>query len=50
MELFDNDINLEVIQKLLGHKFISTTQVYAEVRDERVNAAQQAITGGLISL
>lgn len=50
MELFDNDINLEVIQKLLGHKFISTTQVYAEVRDERVNAAQQTITGGLISL
>lgn len=50
MELYDNDVDLEIIQKLLGHKNISTTQVYAEVRDERVMAAQQKIVGGLIGI
>lgn len=50
MELYDNDTLLEVIQKFLGHKFISTTQVYAEVRDERVNKAQAANTKGLVTL
>lgn len=50
MELYDNDVDLEVIQKLLGHKFISTTQIYAEVRDERVTSAQQNIVGGVVSL
>lgn len=50
MEIYDNNIDLEVIQKLLGHKNISTTQVYAEVRDERVANVQKNITGGLISL
>lgn len=50
MELYDNDIELEVIQKFLGHKNISTTQVYAEVRDARVASAQQAVTGGLVTI
>lgn len=48
MELYDNNVDLEVIQKLLGHKNISTTQVYAEVRDERVAKVQQTITEGLV--
>lgn len=50
MELYDNNISLEVIQKLLGHKYIATTQVYAEVRDERVAQAQQQIIGGLSTI
>lgn len=50
MEIYDNDVDLEVIQKLLGHKNLSTTQVYAEVRDERVANAQRNIIGGLVTL
>ena len=50
MELYDADIDLEVIQKFLGHKNISTTQIYAEVRDERVMQAQQKVTRGLVTI
>lgn len=50
MELYDADVELEVIQKFLGHKNISTTQIYAEVRDERVMQAQQKVTGGLVTI
>lgn len=50
MEIYDNGINLEVLQKLLGHKKIDTTQIYAEVRDERVAEVQENITAGIISL
>lgn len=50
MEIYDNDVDLEVIQKLLGHKNLSTTQVYAEVRDERVANVQRNIVGGLVTL
>lgn len=50
MELYDNNVDLEIIQKLLGHKQMSTTQVYAQVRDERVMKVQQAITNGLVTL
>ena len=50
MELYDADINLEVIQKFLGHKNISTTQIYAEVRNAKVIEAQQKITNGLLTI
>lgn len=50
MELYDANTDLEIIQKFLGHKNISTTQIYAEVRDERVMKAQQEITGGLVTI
>lgn len=50
MELYDNIGNLQLIQTLLGHKNIATTQIYAQVRDEKVAEMQNAITGGLISL
>lgn len=50
MELYDNTDNLQLIQTLLGHKNIATTQIYAQVRDEKVAEMQNAITGGLMSL
>ena len=48
--IYDNGVDLEVLQSLLGHKAISTTQVYAQVRDERVIEAQQAVLGGIKGL
>jgi integrase/recombinase XerC len=48
MELYDNIENIELLQKLLGHKNISTTQIYAQVRDSKVAEMQNSVTGGLI--
>ena len=50
MEIYDNKVQLEIIQALLGHKNISTTQIYARVRNERVMEAQQSITKGLVTI
>ena len=50
MELYDAVQDIELLQKLLGHKNISTTQIYAQVRDERVAEMQNKITAGLISI
>ena len=50
MELYDNVENLQLIQTLLGHKNIATTQIYAHVRAEKVAEMQNAITGGLMNL
>lgn len=50
MEIYDNGTELEVLQNLLGHKEISTTQIYARVRNEKVNEVQQSIVGGISCL
>lgn len=50
MAIYDNGVDLEVLQKLLGHKELSTTLIYANVRDERVIKAQQEILNGIESL
>lgn len=50
MEIYDNIENIEILKKLLGHKNIATTQIYAQVRDSKVAEVQQAITGGLLSI
>ena len=47
---YDAVQDIELLQKLLGHKNISTTQIYAQVRDERVAEMQNKITAGLISI
>lgn len=50
MEVYDSVQDIEILRKLLGHKNIANTQIYAQVRDERVMEAQQAIIGGLVSI
>lgn len=50
MEIYDSIENIEILKKLLGHKNISTTQIYAQVRDSKVAEVQQTIVGGLVSL
>lgn len=50
MELYDAVQDIELLQKLLGHKNIATTQIYAQVRDERVAKMQNEITAGLVSI
>ena len=50
MEVYDQIDNLEILKKLLGHKNISNTQIYAQVRDSRVIEAQNTIVGGLLSI
>lgn len=50
MALNDQDIPLEIIQSILGHKEISTTQIYARVRNEKIKQAQNMVTAGINSL
>ncbi|MGN1326535.1 MAG: tyrosine-type recombinase/integrase [Clostridia bacterium] len=50
MEIYDSINDIEILQKLLGHKDISTTQIYAQVRDEKVMEVQQSVVNGLISI
>ena len=50
MEIYDSINDIEILQKLLGHKDISTTQIYAQVRDEKVMEVQQSVLKGLVSI
>ena len=50
MEIYDNIQQLDILQALLGHKNITTTQIYAQVRSEKVNKVQQTITEGLVTI
>lgn len=38
---YENGMNIECIQKLLGHSNISTTQIYAEISDTEVRNAHK---------
>lgn len=50
MEIYDNIENIEILKKLLGHKNIATTQIYAQIRDSKVAEVQNAIIGGIVTL
>ena len=41
MEIYDNKVQLEIIQALLGHKNISTTQIYAHLVNEKLKEDYQ---------
>ncbi len=38
MHLLNNGVPIEVISRLLGHKSLMMTQVYARVRDNKMRA------------
>ena len=50
MEIYDSGTQLEMLQAILGHKDIKTTQVYCKVRTEKLNEIQQTVTGGIIEI
>lgn len=50
MALRDDDTELDVLQEILGHKDLRTTQVYAHARREEMRKAQMKNTKGIFSI
>lgn len=50
MAIYDDGIELDVIQQILGHKDLRTTQVYAHAKREQIRKVQMNNTKGIISL
>lgn len=50
VNLKDHGVKLDVIQQILGHRNISTTLVYAKVRDETINKVQQDNLDGIVNI
>lgn len=50
VNLRDHGVELDVIQQILGHRNISTTQVYAKVRNETINKVQQDNLDGIVNI
>lgn len=49
MQILDSGAELNVIQKILGHKNIATTQVYANVRQEAADDVQKQNVVGIVN-
>ena len=45
-----NGGTIEALSKILGHKHISTTQIYAEVTNRMVSSDFRAISGNLAAM
>ncbi|WP_394798791.1 tyrosine-type recombinase/integrase [Bacteroides caccae] len=45
-----NGGTIEALSKILGHKHISTTQIYAEVTNKMVSSDFRAISGNLAAM
>ena len=50
VNLRDHGVKLDVIQQILGHRNISTTQVYAKVKNEIINKVQQDNLDGIVNI
>ena len=44
-----NGISIETVGKMLGHSKLSTTQIYAKVLDEKINAEMSSLDGLLMN-
>lgn len=50
VNLREHGVKLDVIQQILGHRNISTTQVYAKVKNETINKVQQDNLDGIVNI
>lgn len=41
--MYDNDVPLQVISKVMGHKSLTTTMIYQNIKDKQINEAMQSI-------
>lgn len=42
-----NGVPLETLSKMLGHKHISTTQIYAKISNDRINDAMSKLENSI---
>lgn len=50
MAIHDDGVELEIIQRILGHRNLQTTQVYAHARREEIRKVQLGNTKGISTL